>query len=97
MNPVFIAYGKMNKRGQVTIPKTIRCAFEGTFSTQGSISLEIKLMPNGKIVLVPFTNLPVSLFMKSDPELAQSVARAYTNRGSENFASEEQVDNLLKE
>jgi ribosomal protein S15P/S13E len=42
-------------------------------------------------------NLPVSLFMKSDPELAQSVARAYSNKEAENFATDEQIDNLLKD
>jgi hypothetical protein len=55
-------------------------------------------LPNGTIELVPMSvkNLPVSLFMQSDPELAQSVARAYSNKEPENFATDEQIDNLLK-
>jgi hypothetical protein len=35
--------------------------------------------------------------MQADPELAKSVARAYSKREPEDFASEEQVDNLLKD
>jgi bifunctional DNA-binding transcriptional regulator/antitoxin component of YhaV-PrlF toxin-antitoxin module len=97
MNPVRVAYGKMNKRGQVTIPKAIRSAFAGILSTQDSISLEIKLLQNGTIELVPVEKFPKSFFMQSDPELAQSVARAYSKKEPENFASEEQIDNLLKD
>jgi hypothetical protein len=56
------------------------------------------LFPNGTIELVPMSvkNVPISLFMQ-DPELAKSVARAYSKREPEDFASEEQVDNLLKD
>ena len=97
MKPLHVAYGKMNRRGQVIIPKAIRSAYKGIFANQESISLEIKLFPNGTIVLVAVKNLPISLFMQSDTELAKSVARAYSKREPENFASEEQIDNLLKE
>jgi bifunctional DNA-binding transcriptional regulator/antitoxin component of YhaV-PrlF toxin-antitoxin module len=64
MKTIHIKHGKMNRRGQVIIPKAIRSA---------------------------------SLFMKSDPELAQSVARAYSNKEAENFATDEQIDDLLKD
>jgi bifunctional DNA-binding transcriptional regulator/antitoxin component of YhaV-PrlF toxin-antitoxin module len=89
----------MNSRGQVIIPKAIRNAFKEFFGTQDSIPLEIKLFPNGTIELVPMSvkNLPVSLFMLSYPDLDQSVARAYSKREPEDFASEEQVDNMLKD
>jgi bifunctional DNA-binding transcriptional regulator/antitoxin component of YhaV-PrlF toxin-antitoxin module len=99
MNPIHVTSGKMNSRGQVIIPKAIRNAFKEVFGTQDSIPLEIMLFPNGTIELVPMSvkNLPVSLFMKSDPELAQSVARAYSNKEAENFATDEQIDNLLKD
>jgi bifunctional DNA-binding transcriptional regulator/antitoxin component of YhaV-PrlF toxin-antitoxin module len=97
MNPIRVTSGKMNSRGQVIIPKAIRSAFKGIFANQESIPLEIKLFPNGTIVLVAVKNLPISLFMQADPELAKSVARAYSKREPEDFASEEQVDNLLKD
>jgi hypothetical protein len=70
----------MNRRGLVTIPKPIRSAFKGVFANQESISLDIKLLPNGTIVLVPIKKLPVSLFLQSDPELAQSIAMAYSKK-----------------
>jgi bifunctional DNA-binding transcriptional regulator/antitoxin component of YhaV-PrlF toxin-antitoxin module len=97
MNSIHVATGKMNKRGQVTIPKAMRSAFKEIFGTQESITFEIKLLPNGTIELTPVEKFPKSFFMQSDPELAQSVARAYSKKEPENFASEEQIDNLLKD
>jgi bifunctional DNA-binding transcriptional regulator/antitoxin component of YhaV-PrlF toxin-antitoxin module len=87
----------MNRRGQVTIPKAIRNAFKEVFGTQDSIPLEIRLLPNGTIELTPVKKYRISFFMQSDPELAQSVARAYSNKEPENFATDEQIDNLLKD
>jgi hypothetical protein len=96
MKPIRIEQGRMNRRGQITIPKKIRKIFDPIFQSQGNIPIEIQLFPSGRIQIVPTKILPMSLFMETDDELLKSAVRAHDDKGSESYASESEVEEMLE-
>jgi bifunctional DNA-binding transcriptional regulator/antitoxin component of YhaV-PrlF toxin-antitoxin module len=90
--PIRIEQGKMNRRGQVIIPKGIRKVFK-ILETQENMSIEIQLLPSGKIQLVPM--FPMSVFMDTDDELLQSAVRAYADKERRSYASEPEIKEML--
>ena len=97
MEPIRTANGQVNSRGQVIIPKNIREFFKHMFKLNKNLSVEIQLMPNGTIQLVPTTALPVSGFMNNDPNLLKSAARAYTDGKNKKYVPDDEIDRLLKD
>jgi|GEM_PF-4218191 len=95
IKPVRIESGRMNRRGQVIIPKGIREVFDEIFDLQNNMALEIQLLPSGTIQLVPIKKFPVSLFMETDYDLLESAARAYAEKGTDSYASEAEIKERL--
>jgi AbrB family looped-hinge helix DNA binding protein len=83
----------MDKKGRITIPKAIRAAYK----IVGPMKLELSLMVDGTIELVPKLQFRRSFFMASDPELLRDIAEAYANQSAENFASDKEIEDLLSD
>jgi len=96
VQPIEIAEGTMNTRGQVIIPAAIRKFIEHLFGESKKLDIEIQLLKSGIIQLVPTAKLRLSSFMEYDPELVESATRAYAETGPESFASDETVKELFK-
>jgi len=93
--PIRIEQGQMNRRGQIIIPKNIRKIFDKLLKSQENLPVEIQLFPSGRIQIVPSKMFPMSLFMETDEELLESAARAYTEKGPEDYASEAEIEKML--
>lgn len=94
--PIRIEQGQMNRRGQIIIPKNIRKIFDQILKSQENIPIEIQLFPSGRIQIVPTKIFPLSFFMETDEELLKSAVRAYRDKGSESYASESEIQEMLE-
>jgi bifunctional DNA-binding transcriptional regulator/antitoxin component of YhaV-PrlF toxin-antitoxin module len=93
--PIKIEQGKMNRRGQVIIPKSIRKIFDEVLENQENMSVEIQLLSSGRIQIVPVKNFHMSFFMDNDDELLQSAAHAYADKGPKGYVSESEIEEML--
>ena len=95
MKPVLVAKGKMNKRGQVNIPKNIRAIYARLFHENDSINLKINLLSNGSIQLIPVkNNIPLDFTLAFDEELRKDVQSAYESFEKGNVT---RIENVKRE
>ena len=74
MQPIISEKIQMNEDGQVTIPYSILKLYGIR-----TIDVEIQLIPDGTIQLIPQLPFPKSFYMESSQEILDGAARGYSD------------------
>lgn len=92
MKPVISEKIQMDDHGQITIPRSILDLYE----IHDAIDVEIQLMPDGIIQLIPQLPFPKSFYMASSKEILDGAVRGYRDSIEKKYVSEQEIKDLLK-
>ena len=93
MEPVISEKTQMDDQGQITIPGSIL----DLYGIHAAIEVNVQLMPDGAIQLIPQLPFPKSFYMESSQELTEGAARAYLQGKDKKYLSDQEIDDLLKD
>lgn len=97
VKPIAVGKCQMDKQGKVKIPKNIRQFLAPFLEIENTITMNIRLMPNGTIELAPVKTFEASFYMESDPRILEGCAKGYINGRKNKFVPKEEIEKLLKE
>ena len=86
---------KIDKYGQVIIPKKIRDRIAMYLGTGAEIPLKIRLMESGVLELAPTMELEVSFYMENHPEILEAVAESVEHIHEGKFVPRDEIEKLL--
>ena len=93
MKPVISEKIQMDSDGQITIPNSIL----DLYGIHDAIDIEIQLLPNGTIKLIPKLPFPKSFYMESSQDILEGAAKGYRDSVDKKYVSEQEIKDLLKE